>query len=157
MLKALAGLDKEEAAPVDIEGNIRAEIVQNITAGLMQLAGGNGQGLSTLAQPATSPAASTTAAPAAATNGSAPAGDFMAPWLDTDDCTSCDECIAINPNIFQYNDAKKAFIKDPNAGPYKDLVKAAEKCTAQVIHPGLPADRSEKGIEKLIKRGEKFN
>ncbi len=52
---------------------------------------------------------------------------------------------------------KKAVIKDPNGGPYKDLVKAAERCTAQVIHPGLPRDRSAKDIEKWIKRGEKFN
>jgi pyruvate-ferredoxin/flavodoxin oxidoreductase len=48
-------------------------------------------------------------------------------------------------------------VKDPRGGPYKDLVRAAEKCTAQVIHPGLPADRSEKDIDKLIKRAERFN
>ena len=81
----------------------------------------------------------------------------MAPWLDTEECTACDECININPKIFEYNGDKKAFIKDPNAGPYTDLVKAAEKCTAQVIHPGLPADRSAKDVDKWIKRGEKFN
>ncbi len=34
---------------------------------------------------------------------------------------------------------------------------AAEKCTAMVIHPGLPRDRSEKDIDRWIKRGEKFN
>ena len=37
------------------------------------------------------------------------------------------------------------------------MVKAAEKCTAQIIHPGLPADYSEKDVEKWIKRGEKYN
>ena len=42
-------------------------------------------------------------------------------------------------------------------GPYQDLVKAAEKCTAGVIHPGLPKDRNAKDIDKWIKRGEKFN
>jgi len=36
-------------------------------------------------------------------------------------------------------------------------VKAAERCTARVIHPGLPRKRTEKGIEKWIKRGEKYN
>ena len=40
---------------------------------------------------------------------------------------------------------------------YRDLVKAAEKCTAQVIHPGLPADRGEVDIDKWIARGEKYN
>ncbi|MEZ4764564.1 MAG: ferredoxin [Calditrichia bacterium] len=81
----------------------------------------------------------------------------MSPWTDTDECTSCDECIKLNNKIFAYNENKKAFIKDPNAGPYQDLVKAAEKCTAQVIHPGLPADRSQKDIEKWVKRAEKYN
>ena len=81
----------------------------------------------------------------------------MAPWLDTEDCTACDECININPKIFKYNANKKAFIDNPNGGPYQDLVKAAEKCTAQVIHPGLPADKSAKDADKWIKRGEKYN
>jgi pyruvate-ferredoxin/flavodoxin oxidoreductase len=81
----------------------------------------------------------------------------MAPWLETEECTSCDECTQLNPKIFAYNDDKKAYIKDPNGGPYQDIVKAAEKCTARVIHPGLPSDRSEKDIDKWIKRGEKFN
>ena len=77
--------------------------------------------------------------------------------IDTEQCTSCDECIDINSKIFAYNDKKKAFIKDALGGPYKDLVKAAERCTARVIHPGLPRDRNEKNISALIKRGEKYN
>jgi pyruvate-ferredoxin/flavodoxin oxidoreductase len=81
----------------------------------------------------------------------------MAPWLDTDDCTACDECVNLNSAIFAYNESKKAFIKDPNGGPYRDLVKAAERCTAQVIHPGLPKDRSTKDVDKWIARGRKFN
>ncbi len=85
------------------------------------------------------------------------AGDYMAPWIDTPQCTSCDECIRLNPNIFVYNDKKKAIIKNPQGGPYKDLVKAAERCTAQIIHPGLPKDRSEKDIDKWIARAEKYN
>ena len=84
-------------------------------------------------------------------------GDYMAPWIDTEDCTECDECIMINSNIFEYNADKKAIIKNPDGGPYRDLVKSAEKCTAQVIHPGLPRDRSAKDIDKWIKRGQKFN
>ena len=81
----------------------------------------------------------------------------MAPWIDTEECTACDECILINPDIFAYNADQKAVIKSAEAGPYRDLVKAAEKCTAEVIHPGLPRDRSAKDIDKWIKRGEKFN
>ena len=59
--------------------------------------------------------------------------------------------------MFAYNDDKKAFIKDPAAGPFKDLVRAAELCTARVIHPGQPKDRSEKNIDKLIARAKKYN
>jgi pyruvate-ferredoxin/flavodoxin oxidoreductase len=81
----------------------------------------------------------------------------LAPWIDTPSCTACDECIQINPKIFEYNAEKKAVIKNAEAGPYKDLVKAAERCTARIIHPGLPRTRSEKDIEKWIKRGEKYN
>jgi pyruvate-ferredoxin/flavodoxin oxidoreductase len=84
-------------------------------------------------------------------------GEYMAPWIDTEECTACDECIIINPQIFEYNDDKKAFIKSAEAGPYRDLVKSAEKCTAEVIHPGLPRDRSAKDTAKWIKRGQKFN
>jgi pyruvate-ferredoxin/flavodoxin oxidoreductase len=83
--------------------------------------------------------------------------DYMAPWIETEECTACDECIIINPEIFEYNDDKKAYIKSADAGPYRDLVKSAEKCTAEVIHPGLPRDRSAKDINKWIKRGQKFN
>ena len=81
----------------------------------------------------------------------------MAPWLDTQECTACDECTNLNSAIFAYNEGKKAVIADPLGGPYKDLVKAAGKCTAQVIHPGLPADRSAADIDKWIARGEKYN
>ena len=150
MLRALAGVETEKVEVVDIESKIRAEVVGKIAQGLMKMAGGYGTGLVDLAmgEPATPPAT-----PEAAQ----PTGDYMAPWLDTEDCTACDECTKLNPSIFAYNDNKKAYIKDPKGGPYEDLVKAAEKCTARVIHPGLPADRTGKDVEKWIKRGEKYN
>jgi pyruvate-ferredoxin/flavodoxin oxidoreductase len=148
VLRALAGVGKaaDQAATEQIEHRTRQEIVGRIMAGLMQLAGGPG------AAPA----------PVAATQESAPSaprqgGDYMAPWIDTENCTSCDECVNLNPKIFAYNDKKKAFVQDPDGGPYSDLVKAAEKCTAKVIHPGLPRDRGAKDIDKWTKRGEKFN
>ena len=155
MLKAMAGVDKPETSKENLEQQIRAEVVGNIAAGLMNLAGGNGAGLASLAATPAPVATATAAQPAAA----APSGGagYLAPWLDTPNCTACDECININSKIFAYNADKKAYIKDPNAGPYSDIVKAAEKCTAQVIHPGLPQDRNAKDIDKWIKRAEKFN
>ena len=158
MLRDIAGAAEEKKEEVDIESKVRAEVVGKIAQGLMQLAGGNGAGIMELATAeappaggAAAPASSGTPAPAANAEG------YMAPWIETEECTSCDECTKLNSKIFAYNDDKKAYIKDPQGGPYSDLVKAAEKCTARVIHPGLPADRSEKDIDKWIKRGEKFN
>jgi pyruvate-ferredoxin/flavodoxin oxidoreductase len=90
------------------------------------------------------------------TNGAA-TGDYTAPWIDSAQCTSCDECIGINPKIFAYDENKHAFVKNAKGGPYKDLVRAAEKCTAQVIHPGTPFDPKEKDADKLIKRAAKYN
>jgi pyruvate-ferredoxin/flavodoxin oxidoreductase len=151
MLKAIAGVKAEKTAPVeDMESKVRAEVVGRIAKGLMKLAGDNGAGIMDLALEDSKTKSTTSAEPAAK-------GDYMAPWLETDFCTSCDECIKLNPSIFAYNNDKKAYIKDPNAGPYSDIVKAAEKCTAGVIHPGLPADKNGAEMEKWIKRGEKFN
>ena len=151
MLKAIAGVKADKTAPVeDMESKVRAEVVGRIAKGLMKLAGENGAGIMDFALEDSKTESAASAEPAAK-------GDYMAPWLETDFCTSCDECIKLNPKIFVYNNDKKAYIKDPNAGPYSDIVKAAEKCTAGVIHPGLPADKNGADMEKWIKRGEKFN
>ena len=82
---------------------------------------------------------------------------YMAPEIDTQNCTSCGECVATNAEIFAFDADGRAYIKNAQGGPYKDLVKAAEKCAAMVIKPGLPADCSDPEIEKWIKRGEKYN
>jgi pyruvate-ferredoxin/flavodoxin oxidoreductase len=151
MLRAIAGVKAEKTSPVeDLESKVRAEIVGRIAKGIMKLAGDNGTGIMDLALEDSNTESAIGSEPAAK-------GDYMAPWLETDFCTSCDECIKLNPSIFAYNNDKKAYIKDPNAGPYSDIVKAAEKCTAGVIHPGLPADKNGAELEKWIKRGEKFN
>lgn len=159
MLKALAGEDKaEEESSGANEEQIRAKVVQDITSGLMKLASGDSSevasALSEFSSNINSPLEESVKEPDSA---QAHEGNYMAPWIDTSDCTACDECTNLNSDIFAYNDAKKAYIKNAFGGPYKDLVKAAEKCTAQIIHPGLPKDRSPKDIQKWISRGEKFN
>jgi pyruvate-ferredoxin/flavodoxin oxidoreductase len=78
-------------------------------------------------------------------------------WIESPECTSCDECIHINPKIFAYDDQKHAYIKDPRGGPFKDIVRAAEKCTAGVIHPGTPWNAGEAGLEALQKRAAKYH
>ena len=104
-----------------------------------------------MAPASSTPAAQGATAPAGAT------GEYVAPWIDSAQCTACDECIRINGRIFAYNADKKAYVQNPSGGPYSDLVKAAEKCTARVIHPGLPRDRAMKDLAKWIARAEKYN
>jgi pyruvate-ferredoxin/flavodoxin oxidoreductase len=155
MLRAIAGVEKPQAPSEDVESRIRKEVVSKIASGLMQWVDGGPDG-APIEVPDAVPANGAAAEAAPSANGATEDG-YMAPWIDTNECTSCDECININPAIFKYNADKKAFIQDPLAGSYKDLVKAAEKCTAQVIHPGLPKDRSAKDIDKWIARGSKYN
>lgn len=126
---------------------IRAELLAKLGQSLLQLGGDSG--------PATPAAAGDPQAQAPATAAGQAAA--MAPWIDSQACSACDECVRLNPRIFGYNSAGKATIKDPRGGPYSDLVKAAERCKEGIIHPGLPADRSDPGLQRWILRGEKFN
>jgi pyruvate-ferredoxin/flavodoxin oxidoreductase len=177
MLRSIARVGEPKTDPSVLEESIRRDVASRFASRIMQLALGEpvqsanpATGLAQLldtptgeSQIGATTAPNISAGPAvnaavnaAGEHGSATDG-YMAPWIETARCTSCDECIKINPKIFVYNEQKKAVIKDPQGGPYQDLVKAAERCTAQVIHPGLPKNRSEKGIEKWIARGEKRN
>ena len=81
----------------------------------------------------------------------------MDPWIDTPLCTSCNECTNINGQMFAYDENKQAYIADASAGTYKQLVQAAEKCPAAIIHPGDPRDPNEKDLEKWVARAEPFN
>jgi len=82
---------------------------------------------------------------------------FDEPWLDTAMCTTCDDCMGINKMMFAYNDDKQAIIRDAKAGPFADLVAAAEICPAKCIHPGKPLDPNEPGLDDLIARAAPFN
>jgi len=85
----------------------------------------------------------------------AEAADYEPVWIETPECTACDECTEIAPKIFAYNAEKQAEVSNPKGGKYKDIVRAAEKCTAGCLHPGTPWNMAEKDIDKLIKRAEK--
>ena len=82
---------------------------------------------------------------------------FDEPWLDTPACTTCDDCMGINKMMFAYNDDKQAYLVDPKAGTYEDLVRAAEICPAKCIHPGKPLNPNEPGLEELMARAAPFN
>jgi hypothetical protein len=107
--------------------------------------------------PVAAPAASAAAAPAAAAAveaASEKASDD--PYIETSRCTTCNECTQINDKMFGYDANKQAFIKDANAGTYRQLVEAAENCQISIIHPGKPRNPNEPGLDELIKRAEPF-
>jgi ferredoxin len=78
-------------------------------------------------------------------------------YIETALCTSCNECTDLNNRIFGYDEKNQAFIKDAAAGPFADLVKAAEACPVKIIHPGSPLNPDEQGLEEWIRRAEPFN
>jgi pyruvate-ferredoxin/flavodoxin oxidoreductase len=81
----------------------------------------------------------------------------MEAWIETARCTSCNECTNLNPRLFAYDANKQAYVKDVHAGTFAQLVQAAERCPAGIIHPGDPVNEKEKDLEKWIKRAEPFN
>ncbi len=108
---------------------------------------------------ASSTVASSSAAPspAAPSPAAASADGYEPVWVDTPECTACDECITIAPKAFAYNSDKKTVVTNPKGAKFADIVKAAEKCTASCIHPGTPWNPAEPGLEKLKARAAKFN
>ena len=77
-------------------------------------------------------------------------------YIETPRCTTCNECTQINDKMFAYNENKHAYIVNPDAGTYAQLVEAAETCQVAIIHPGKPRNPAEPGIADLLKRAEAF-
>ncbi|MEI7843656.1 MAG: 2-oxoacid:acceptor oxidoreductase family protein [Gallionellaceae bacterium] len=136
-LKDVTGVGRVSSSEEAIANRVRQELIQMLSSG---------------AKGTTSSSPAIVQVPSA-TN----AADYEAVFIDTPECTACDECTNINPKIFAYNEQKKAVVINPKAGNYLDIVKAAEKCTAGIIHPGTPWNMSEANLEKLKQRAAKFN
>jgi pyruvate-ferredoxin/flavodoxin oxidoreductase len=162
MLKSLANV-QEPAAAVTVQPaeQVRADFARALAARVSELArpavAVEKSVVPRVAAAAPVPLAVPAAPPASAPVQASSGDGYVAPWIESANCTSCDECIGINPKIFAYDSNKHAYVKNPKGGPYKDLVRAAEKCTAQIIHPGTPADPNEKDVDKLLKRAAKYN
>jgi pyruvate-ferredoxin/flavodoxin oxidoreductase len=142
-LKDIAGIDHTGSDAVEIAERVRADLIARITASL-------GVSGSDIAAPAV---ASVAVAGASAAN----ADGFEACWVETPECTACDECTTIAPKTFAYNDQKQAVVINAKGAKFADIVKAAEKCTAGCIHPGSPANTAEPGLDKLMARAAKYN
>ncbi|MCX7166996.1 MAG: 2-oxoacid:acceptor oxidoreductase family protein [Rhodocyclales bacterium] len=142
-LRGIAGLDAQASDSGELADRIRAELLAKVSASL-GLGGAVG-------------AASEAAAGAGDMAAGSEGGDYEPVWIETPECTACDECTTLAPKAFAYNDQKLAIVINPKGAKFADIVKAAEKCTAGCIHPGTPWNRSEAGVEKLIARAAKFN
>jgi len=160
----VAALVREhEAELARIREESVAEAMDSLAAALVS---GDPGVLSLAAPPAHRPRLAVSAAPQAAA-APAPAeqatkveqtsGGFEDPFVDSELCTSCGDCLVVNGVLFAYNGNKQAYITDPASGTYQDLVFAAEKCPAKCIHPGKPRNPGEPGLDALAKRAEPFN
>ncbi len=77
-------------------------------------------------------------------------------YIETERCSTCNECTLINDRMFAYNGNKQAYIADIKAGTYAQLVEAAESCQLGIIHPGKPINKAEPGLDDLMQRAEAF-
>jgi len=143
-LKDVAGMDTPVVDEQAIADRARAELLGQISASLANFGDG------VVAQ-ASSPAST------AAKAGETPALQGDAVYIDTPECTACDECTTLAPKVFAYNGNKQATVINPQGTSFVNLVKAAEKCTAGIIHPGTPWNMAEPNVDKLIARAAKYN
>jgi ferredoxin len=78
-------------------------------------------------------------------------------WVDSEDCTSCGDCINALSEVFKYNGEDQAYVYNPHGGTFAQIVAAAEKCPAACIHPGIPQNPDETNLDKWRQRAAKFN
>ncbi|MDO8959934.1 MAG: thiamine pyrophosphate-dependent enzyme, partial [Rhodocyclaceae bacterium] len=145
-LRGIAGLDVQPSDAAEIAERVRADLLAKIS-NTLGLAGSD----------AYAGAVNAAAVSPAPTFAGATSGDYEPVWVETPECTACDECTTIAPKVFAYNDQKLAIVINPKGAKFADIVKAAEKCTAFCLHPGTPWNMNEPGIEKLMARAAKHN
>ena len=143
----IAGKEREQRAITSAITRLVEKLLENDGANILEL----GLDLSrSAASSGAAPAVGQTAAPVVEIS-----PEDM-PWIESNECTSCDDCTTINRSIFTYDDKDLAYIKDPRGGPFRDIVKAAEKCPSDIIHPGKPLNPKEKDLDKWVKRAAKY-
>jgi pyruvate-ferredoxin/flavodoxin oxidoreductase len=145
-LRDIAATSKGAEDSAAVAERVRAELLAKITASL---------GVASFDASQNVGAGDTASAAGHGGNGAAEGYDPV--WVESPECTACDECTTIAPKTFAYNEQKQAVVVNPKGNKYADLVKAAEKCTSGCLHPGTPWNMAEPGIEKLIARAAKYN
>ena len=169
-----------EAKLADVQASMPAVIARRLAEGLLKLGVGSGAlGVEAfsfdspvaapVAPPVITPAPSATSAAAMTTDVPLPTPHTphptptvdddslrIDPYIESERCTSCNECMGVNKKMFAYNADKQAYVKDATAGTFAQLVQAAEKCPVAAIHPGTPLNPKEKDLEKWLKRAQAF-
>ncbi|OGT89360.1 MAG: pyruvate decarboxylase [Gammaproteobacteria bacterium RIFOXYA12_FULL_61_12] len=153
---------RHEQELADARSEAAGEVMGRLTDVLLgmdlSVQGGRMPGAATVARPAAKPKAEAVveaaAAPAAVEE--EPAG-FDEPWIDTPLCTSCNDCMKVNPLMFVYNDTKQAVLGDFKSGTFAQMVEAASLCPSKCIHPGKPWNPGEPGLEELQQRAAGYN
>ncbi|MBK8180124.1 MAG: hypothetical protein IPK67_14815 [Planctomycetes bacterium] len=108
---------------------------------------------------ASAPAPASSSARGVAPAAEANAGPERSPdesYIETQRCSTCNECTNINNKMFAYDSNKQAYIADLDAGTYAQLVEAAESCQVAAIHPGKPRNPREPDLDALQKRAAAF-
>jgi len=148
-LRGIAGLDVQPSDAAEIAERVRTDLLAKISASLNLVGGASYSEVA--------PGLGEKVGAGRGNNGAAEAADYEPVWVETPECTACDECTTLAPKVFAYNDQKLAIVINPKGGKFADIVKSAEKCTAGCLHPGTPWNMSEPGIEKLMARAAKYN
>ncbi|MBI2962151.1 MAG: 2-oxoacid:acceptor oxidoreductase family protein [Deltaproteobacteria bacterium] len=138
------------------DGEAISSLLEKAQALTVQPPGGNGAAAAP-APVAAAPAAAAPVATAAAPSAAPDESLAMEPYIDSALCTACNECTNLNKRLFAYNSQKQAYVKDPRAGTFREIVQAAEKCPVKIIHPGTPLNPKEKDVDKWIRRAQPFN
>ncbi len=79
------------------------------------------------------------------------------PWVDSRLCTSCNDCVNLNPLLFVYDANRQVALGDLSAGTYAQLVEAARKCPARCIHPGSPVGDDGPNRDELTERAREYH
>jgi ferredoxin len=77
------------------------------------------------------------------------------PYVESERCTTCNECTEKFPQLFAYDENKQAELIATEP-PFEQLVLAAEQCPARCIHTGVPREGDETVTEALVKRAQPF-
>lgn len=56
------------------------------------------------------------------------------PYVDKDECTSCNVCVDMVATVFQMDEENKAEVYDPNGASESEIQDAIDACPVLCIH-----------------------